>query len=1050
MKKLFTTFLLLGVALFSWGQTPSYSFTNGVLTVPYDENMPGDPEGIKNYIVGKIDGLNAFPTTVTTLKLVGGFTNANFAKDAIVHKLVDACSKPNSPINLDLSACSDLVSKVDYTSANNDPAVFIQYLPNPANPGTQDVTRTIDGLTKSTEWFNNQNSIVNLADFPKYEIRTNPDNNNKEIWITYNNGQEWQSYWGNPVTQKDIYKDSEENIFEIPEGATFTENTDGTWTCTYTETVTLDATRFTIAKEYGAHLKGISFPNGSNFKAIPDGLCTTEICPNLESVTFGDQLEWIGKNAFKGGENNTPFSKLAFFNGNTDAEDKGKVSFPSTLKVIGLDAFYGCTQFTEVDLDLPQLMKVDAAAFNMVDDSENNLHTVYLPGQKNKTANETLTYWANQVFSSSHVDSLVFRYCNGITNFAYDGSNHFGEGSYTPPHTGKAVGSNTFYWHQYMTKLVLPPNLAYVAGGSNANLGMTRECVRLDIVEFTGRGKYSSDCTLTNGLVIPKYAFAIAQADQNNNVNVVSNPEIGTSTLRKLRRVILSDNITYITEYAFLQTSLDTLHIPASVQTIEAKAFEACRALKVVVFDDVASDCQCDVPVTTVKSDGNGAGAFNNCAGVTDVYVNRPAELVCENYAFDAATTYGRGSAYAGFATLHFPEDQLEHYVNVGHPLDDQTVVDPGRFHSWLMHHMHLAVDEPPHNGWWEFINSGPMKTNIDEEPTYQDIMLRTFSDYNLSYLVPDGLRAYIVNGYEKVKIKKDDDTEEETDNYQLTLKRLYVIPAKTGVILYGHPNATNLKGQPILSMTPVTFAKKGDPILDDNGNNTGKTYDKDQGMALCRNNWEGDDDFDPSYKNYLEPTSTENGGIHLEPYVKDDEGKVIWRNFIMSRFNTTLSKEADPEADDLGYMGFFRVVRGDYPAGYAYLKLKYDEYQNSAGNEILVKEDPQYYYEKAIDSGELYNAREKIGTKLNPRGWWDLTKNFKWEEHTKSWGERQFTADHVLVNLAELEDADGIVKLTIPADDITGGEYYTLQGVKVTKPTKGVYIRNGKKLIVK
>ena len=45
-------------------------------------------------------------------------------------------------------------------------------------------------------------------------------------------------------------------------------------------------------------------------------------------------------------------------------------------------------------------------------------------------------------------------------------------------------------------------------------------------------------------------------------------------------------------------------------------------------------------------------------------------------------------------------------------------------------------------------------------------------------------------------------------------------------------------------------------------------------------------------------------------------------------------------------------------------------------------------------------------------------------------------------------EEADGIVKLVVPANE--SGDFFNLQGVKVTNPTKGVYVRNGKKVIIK
>ena len=92
----------------------------------------------------------------------------------------------------------------------------------------------------------------------------------------------------------------------------------------------------------------------------------------------------------------------------------------------------------------------------------------------------------------------------------------------------------------------------------------------------------------------------------------------------------------------------------------------------------------------------------------------------------------------------------------------------------------------------------------------------------------------------------------------------------------------------------------------------------------------------------------------------------------------------------------------------------------------------------------------------MNPKGWWNQNHvpAFDWEEYTLSWGKRsrQFGNKPSGVDFfGELEeDTDGVVKLVIPAEAISNGDYYTLQGVKVNKPTKGVYIHNGKKVIIK
>ena len=50
-------------------------------------------------------------------------------------------------------------------------------------------------------------------------------------------------------------------------------------------------------------------------------------------------------------------------------------------------------------------------------------------------------------------------------------------------------------------------------------------------------------------------------------------------------------------------------------------------------------------------------------------------------------------------------------------------------------------------------------------------------------------------------------------------------------------------------------------------------------------------------------------------------------------------------------------------------------------------------------------------------------------------------------------DEAEGTVTMIIPASMVEveeDGAYYTLQGVKVENPTKGIYIKNGKKVIIK
>ena len=860
----------------------------------------------------------------------------------------------------------------------------------------------------------------------------------------------------------------------------------------------------------------------------PQGNYPIRNAPALKTLIFNDGLEEIGTNAFLNCANIT------------------SLTFPTSLKVIHINAFKHTKEITSLDFsNNKNLTTIDASAFAGKSNKKgerSKLNSVTLPPYA------TFTGFGNYVFSSTSIEELDFRNCTGITRFLHDG------GTNDPQYQGKL---QTFYYYSSLKRIWFPPNLTYLmpnAFGGNANNleDPDHTSTILEEAYFTGHitkndydlstcGNPITDESKTNtilegkGLVIDEYAF--------NNVQT-------------LKTVQFSNNVTKIGPWAFYKTHLTTVSIPASVQEIGQMAFNENDYLETVIFEDITDDCKpCKGAKTLVKGGGKGAGAqssvgaFWNCKAIRDIYFKSDVPLECENLAFVFDVTYGHADPYASLATLHFPEELTENYANLDHYLTDQVASNPGLFHRWLHEHFQQAKD-PKGNGWYEFVNAGPTKGNIDDPKNVcQDIILRTFSDWNYSYLVPEGIRAYVVNNIEK-----------NGNVYELTLQRLLAIPAKTGVILYGHPNGKNTLGQPILSMTPISFAKEGQnvKIYDNNGNVTYEGPAKeDQGLPLCRANWYKKDGKTPlNYvKNYLEPTSTPsqadvtklynklqsetdatkkaalkkeyddlvalidanpawknkkgelNGGLFVkpfeneitsedpyDPYNYNSDKPVTFRNFAMSRYNKThhLSGNRSLKSDEVNYEAFFRMIADYYPSGKAYLRLKADpnEYDEPTGAEIIVKEDKGpdgnygdgcYYTEYSKNDGAPINTRReytKAGHGMNPLGWWVKEHGFDWNivdenyqyqeedgtpildedgnEIIKSrmnWGSypERFRQNPSLRYLGELgEDADGIVKLVIPADDNANDEYYTLQGVKVINPTKGVYIHNGKKVVIK
>lgn len=493
--------------------------------------------------------------------------------------------------------------------------------------------------------------------------------------------------------------------------------------------------------------------------------------------------------------------------------------------------------------------------------------------------------------------------------------------------------------------------------------------------------------------------------------------EIGANAFnacKKITTLTLPSNLQKIEDNAFQELSITEIVIPGTVKEL-GKAFWQCNNLTKVTFaEHLGENDESDVNMHIATQ------AFGNDKNVYDVYVESLGTLNCEQHAFEFDVTNAQ-TQNARLATLHFPESKIKEYVNLDHLLSIETSKDPGLLQKWLNDHRTAAGD----NGWFEFVNSGP--SNPKEKKTGEKF-LKTFSDYKYARLVPDGVRAYIVN-----KVEKDKD-----GHYVLGLKRLLVIPARTGVILYGNITGTSL------AMSPVVM---DDKLKLENGTVVKLTLDQ---MALTRDNWnnlQGDDK--DNYKNYLVPTSTAEGnGVSVEPFETDENGKVTFRNFGMGRFSKTESGKkyyANEGGITSDYEGFFRLKKSTIGEGKAYLRLAADEYDDPEGGEALVLKDEDF--NKEYEGNNLaYSAL-----------WWD---GRVWNASTTyDWGSRaannninkeeyfvKFKGEPVIV-----ENGDDATLILSPETQNMGGSYFTLQGVRIQKPTQsGIYIKDGKKIYVK
>lgn len=613
--------------------------------------------------------------------------------------------------------------------------------------------------------------------------------------------------------------------------------------------------------------------------------------------------------------------------------------------------------------------------------------------------------------------------------------------------------------------------------------------------EWKGTLKYISLPTSSDYQIVP-YAFCadfdnLEEIVIPNNIKVLGNQSFKSNN-SKLHSVTLPNGLVAICEEAFYGTKIETISIPGTVEIICKDAFTNCGSATKLILEssgDPTTDASHHMIVKYY--------AFYNLAALKDIYVNTTALVDCENNAFDARITWGQGNASAStFCTLHFKADVADHYANLAHPLTTDVAMDPGKFHKWLLQHVSFASN-PTSNGWFEFINNGTIEEKEDEIKGTK--FLCTYSDYNYDRIVPAGVKAYIVTGL----------SQNTAGDYSLNLVQLLVIPKRTGVILYGVPNSKNEDGDPVLSMSLCEIAN-GLPLrrdywyaldashadliknylwpscvtLDPNGYTEENYvyYNLDSQGQIVQDE-QGDYSIEVKTRKVLKEATK---GIAVKPY--DEQNKFVtpegvmdgydatklngfYRNFYMSRYGTTNSGKAYKKENggtiESNFVGFFRAKKSTIAPGKAFLRLSTEEYSNAQGGEVIINGDVAKFpnYDMLNYQVEYSKTQENKILLPSESGYWlideNANPNMKWE-NDDNWGDRTKVTDKtsgakfVAVTFTGepeiLENGDGTATMIVPSSMIqsdNSDDYYNLHGVKVANPGKGVYIKNGKKVVL-
>lgn len=610
--------------------------------------------------------------------------------------------------------------------------------------------------------------------------------------------------------------------------------------------------------------------------------------------------------------------------------------------------------------------------------------------------------------------------------------------------------------------------------------------------------------SVSDGQALPsewKQSLETLYLPENPNYNVTG--ESFANGFENLKTVYIPENITFLgnkTFYgcnslvdvelpsklkvigyqAFYKTALKEITIPGSVEIIEYMAFTECEEATTLIFEKADDDPNHHMIMKYYAM-------FNLC-NLHDIYVETTSFIDCENEAFDYRITWGQGNVNAPFCTLHFSEEVASHYANLAHPLTTKIAKDHKLFSEWLHAHYQFASN-PGGNGWWEFVNNGVSGDgdDIKGDPT-NNKLLCTFSDYNFDRIVPEGVKAYAVTNL----------TDNGDGSFAVDLMQLLVIPKRTGVILYGVANSKNKNGEPILSM-PLCDIANGLPLrrdywyaLESNDNHL-KNYLWPTCVSLNPENYLDEGYYEYELDKDGNVISDENGyrmelktrsvlaenedKFDVTPWDKQDEFDNMnlnnpqgdydasslngfYRNFYLNYYGTTDPGSGKTPADK-DFIGFFRSKKSKMDTNHAFLRLRADEFTDSEGMEVIVNPDTDQYID---ENGTTYNMKsyqvefaKEDGKPVTPSesGYWkdggdpDMT----WE-NPDNWGERPegFVIEVKYVGEPIFNDESGNATMIIrPTAESKDSAYYTLQGIRVAKPTTaGVYIHNGKKVVIK
>ena len=543
--------------------------------------------------------------------------------------------------------------------------------------------------------------------------------------------------------------------------------------------------------------------------------------------------------------------------------------------------------------------------------------------------------------------------------------------------------------------------------GSNVTTAITSKYAPDDYYVGKANGTFSGcsnlvSVTYNSGVVdgvsnnasdIPNFTTVVIGA----NVTKIGSKAFQNITSITTLNASAAERLTVIEDHAFSGCSsfsgdgTGEFHVPNSVQTIEEAAFESCYGIVNLYFDAASQINSIKARAFWMTSEGD--------TQLKNIYVNvyPYREVPCDKGVFSKTDCCNQTALGTARVRLHYPPLYYDFYVG-----EYKSRYNGGGLTQTYLDQAYAAAT----NGWQEIMTSGIIMPD--------GVNWRTFSD-EIPYRVPvspasDGTvrEIYLVHGYDAAK-----------GAILVRMKVGDIIPKNTGVIV--HYTFRSGEGGAALYLPPVLK-----DVRDEQGNLIGRIVDPTADAMPAydeEDNPSDDKRYKPTdgteyFKNYLKKLNKVTVFIDN---VEIKDGQKTYRNYFFcnnDEMKTTYAAYHGDEwsKDCLNGWGFLRAVHGKYTIS------------NKA-----------YLHFPATDG---FPGSDSVG----------IQENHETDTNTSS--AKLFGFTTIDENGIEFECAPVLPGIATTIKDVetnvNDDSFYNMQGMKVDNPSKGIYIKNGKKYVIK